>query len=158
MFKKTVAAFAIASAAVLGLTPAASAEVRSSPDCQNSAGYQTLVTPRAAVIATNDVIVGEVQLCRQGSLYFAFVLFNQAMTTSQYAQAYLTRYDHGAPVGTVTCDSTGGNGKVLPGQRRCWTPNLNGDASRYTFVAAADQHSSHTGALLASGNTGIPTR
>ncbi|MEV6448962.1 hypothetical protein [Amycolatopsis sp. NPDC051716] len=157
MLKKTVAAFAIAGAAVVGLTPPASAEVRSSPDCQNSAGYQTVVA-RAAVIATNDVIVGEVDLCRQGSLYFAFVLFNQAMTTSQYAQAYLTRYDRGVRVGTVTCDSTGGNGKVLPGQRRCWTPNLNGDAARYTFVAAADQHSSHTGALLASGNTGIPTR
>ncbi|WP_410612496.1 hypothetical protein [Amycolatopsis sp. lyj-109] len=158
MFKKAMAVFAIASAAVLGLTLPASADVRSSPDCQNSAGYQTLVTPRAAVIATNNAIVGEVQLCRQGSLYFAFVLFGQAMTASQYGQAYLVRYDHGTPVGTVTCDSSGGNGKVLPGQRRCWTPNLNGDATRYTFVASADQHSSHTGARLASGNTGIPTR
>ncbi|MEA5362933.1 hypothetical protein VA596_25615 [Amycolatopsis sp., V23-08] len=158
MIKKVMAACAIASAAVLGLAVPASADVRSSPDCQNSAGYQTLVTPRAAVIATNNVVVGEVQLCRQGDLYFAFVLFDQAMTASQYAQAYLVRYDQGVPVGTVTCDSSGGNGKVLPGQRRCWTPNLNGQAARYTFVASADKHSSHTGALLASGNTGLPAR
>jgi hypothetical protein len=157
MFKKMMVAFAVASAAVLGLALPAAADVTASPDCQNSAGYQTVVS-RAAVIATNDVVVGEAQLCRQGSLYFGFVLYDQAMTASQYAQAYLDRYDNGVWVGTVSCDSSGGNGKVLPGQRRCWTPNLNGAAARYTFVASTFKYSSHTGDLLAWGDTGLPTR
>ncbi|RSD10303.1 hypothetical protein [Amycolatopsis eburnea] len=157
MIKKAMAVLAAASAGLLGLALPASADVSSSQDCQNGAGYQTVVK-RAAVIATNNVVVGEVQLCRQGSLYFGFVLFDQAMTASQYAQARLDRYDQGQRVGTVSCDSSGGNGRVLPGQRRCWTPNLNGDAVRYTFVASASKFSSHTGDLLASGDTGLPGR
>jgi hypothetical protein len=122
------------------------------PDCQNNDGFQTIVKT-APVTAINGVRVGTVELCREGSLYFGFVIFNQAMTASQYAQAYLDRYDNGVLVGTVSCDDGGGNGQVLPGQRRCWTPNLNGAAVRYTFVASAYQFSSHTGDLLSSGGT-----
>ncbi|WP_439658840.1 hypothetical protein ACSHWB_41715 [Lentzea sp. HUAS TT2] len=152
MIRKLTAALAVAGAVLLGLAAPASAEVQVSPFCQNGAGYQTRVDI-ANVVATNGVAVGTVELCRQGSLYFAFALFDQPMTASQYAQVYLNRYDRGEPVGRVDCDSPGGNKHIKPGERRCWTPNLNGAASRYTFIASVLQYSSHTGDLLSGGVT-----
>jgi len=156
MINKVIAALAVASAAVLGqgLALPASAAVLANPDCQNNHGYQTVVTT-APVKAFDGTRVGTVELCREGSLYFGFVLYNQAMTASQYAHGYLERYHNGGWVGIVACYDTagGGNGRVEPGQRRCWTANLNGDSTAYTFVASSHQFSSHTGALLASGYT-----
>lgn len=158
MIKKVIAALAVASAAVLaqGLALPTSADVLANPDCQNNHGYQTVVKT-APVIATDGsgARVGTVELCREGSLYFGFVIYNQAMTASQYAHGYLERYHNGGWVGIVACYDVagGGNGRVEPGQRRCWTANLNGDSTAYTFVASSSQFSSHTGSLLASGAT-----
>lgn len=154
MIKKVIASLAVASAAVLGHALPASADVLASPDCQNNNGFQTIVKT-APVTATDGTgaRVGTVELCREGSLYFGFVIYNQAMTASQYAHGYLDRYSNGAWVGQVSCTSPGGNGRVEPGQRRCWTANLNGNSTGYTFVASSYQFSSHTGSLLASGGT-----
>ncbi|MDX3660179.1 hypothetical protein PV646_23005 [Streptomyces sp. ID05-26A] len=152
MIRKVTAALAVAGAVLLGLATPASAEVQVNPFCQNGSGYQTRVDI-SDIVATNGVSVGTVELCRAGSLYFAFALFDKPMTASQYAQVWLHRYDRGELVGAVNCDSPGGNKHIKPGERRCWTPNLNGAASRYTFMASALQYSSHTGDLLSGGVT-----
>jgi hypothetical protein len=152
VIRKFIAAVGVSSAALLGLALPASAEVIP-PNCQNNDGYQQIVATAPVNALSNGARIGTVELCREGTLYFGFVIFNSPMTVSEYAQVYFDRYDNGSLVGTVTCDSPGGNERVMPGQTRCWTPNLNGDAVRYTFRAWSDKYSSHTGALLASGAT-----
>jgi hypothetical protein len=146
----TLAAMATLASATTGV---ASADVQESPHCQNNNGFQEVVTTGPVKAVSNDVRVGTVEVCREGSLYFGFVLFNDPMTASEYANVYFDRYDNGSLVGTVTCNDPGGNKQVMPGQRRCWTANLNGAAARYTFRAWAEKYSSHTGDLLAWGAT-----
>lgn len=152
MIRKTIAMIGATAVAMLGLAAQASADVQAGPDCQNGDGYQTVVT-KGVVRNSDGSRAGIVEVCREDSLYFGFVLFDAPMTASQYANVDLLRYDNGAPAGSVTCNDPGGNGTVLPGQRRCWTANLNGAAVRYKFQAMSFQYSSHTGDLISMGNT-----
>jgi hypothetical protein len=152
MLRKVLATIGVVGAAMVAVVLPASADVQASPHCQNDRGFQTIVTT-APVTANNGVRVGTVELCREGTAYFGFVLFNQPMTASQFAQVHLDRYDQDVWVGAVTCDDDGGNDYVGAGERRCWTPNLNGAAVRYTFRVSSFQYSSHTGDLLAWGQT-----
>lgn len=74
------------------------------------------------------------------------------MASNQSAQVWLQRYDNGVWVGEVDCDSEpGGNGFIAPGQRRCWTPNLNGGPVRYTFRVLSEKYAG--GTLVANGGT-----
>ena len=152
MFKKITAALAVAGAVLLGLAAPASAGVEANPDCQNDNGFQTVVgTGPIKSISTGDRI-GTIYLCRQGSLYFAFALYEQTFVTNQTAQVWLQRYDNGNWVGEVNCDTEpGGNQHIKVGERRCWTPNLNGDAVRYTFRALSEKYIGNN--LIANGAT-----
>ena len=101
--------------------------------------------------------VGEIQLCRDGNYdYWGFILLDNSPTASQYGDAVLERTRSGLP-SYVGCDSSGGNGIVLPGQTRCWTPKLTGLSGAYTFRAEGTLTSSHTNTTVAFGST-IETR
>ncbi|MDX8049599.1 hypothetical protein SK571_09430 [Lentzea sp. BCCO 10_0798] len=154
MFKKMAGVLAVAGAVLMGLVAPATASVgvQAAPDCQNDTGYHTVVGTGPIRDFSGDRI-GTVYLCRTGSLYFGFALYEQPMASNQWAQAWLQRYDNGSWVGEVNCDTEpGGNGNIRPGQRRCWTPNLNGDAVRYTFRVLSEKYTTGNN-LIANGAT-----
>lgn len=97
-------------------------------------------------------------LCRDSSYnYWGFVLLNNPATASQYGDAVLTRYRANDLPSSIGCESPGGNGIILPGQTRCWTPKISGLSGLYTFRVEGTVTSSHTGDWVAYGKT-IETR
>ncbi|WP_370949065.1 hypothetical protein AB5J62_16345 [Amycolatopsis sp. cg5] len=128
--KRILAAAGCAIAAAVSLAPAATAQAEAAPNCQYGDSYGTRVTS-AAVGG-----MGAVQLCRDSSYrYWAFLLLTRSPSSGRHGQGYLERYRDGKWESYVTCDSSGGNGKVLPGQTRCWTPKFTGLSGHYTFRA-----------------------
>ncbi|MFD8497323.1 hypothetical protein [Amycolatopsis sp. NPDC059657] len=139
--------------ALVSLVPSASAQTAAAPDCQFGNTYGVVVDRAYLRTQTGNVAIGKIQLCRDSDYkYWGFVLLNNPLTTSQWADAVLTRYRDGLQ-GSISCDSPGGNGKVLPGQTRCWTPKFTGLSRLYTFRAEATVTSSHTGDWYAWGST-----
>ncbi len=156
MIRKFIATLGVAGAALLGAVVPASAQTQAAPDCQHGSSYGTIVKTAPVSAVSDGTRLATVELCRDSSYnYWAFVIYSSPMTASTYAQAYLEIYRDGSWVGEITCDDSGGNGYVAPGQTRCWTPKANGVSGRYTFRAWSDKFSSHTGALLATGYTVI---
>ncbi|MEV4052007.1 hypothetical protein AB0J55_12570 [Amycolatopsis sp. NPDC049688] len=156
MVKKVITALGVAAA--LGcLTPAASAQTQAAPDCQYGSSYGVVVQPPAPITAVvGGARVGTVEVCRDSNYnYWGFAIYNSPMTVSEYAQVYLNRFRDGTLTETITCDNAGGNGYIEPGQTRCWTPKLTGLSGHWSFQAYSEKYSSHTGALLAAGHTGI---
>jgi len=155
MIRKIIAALGVSSAAVLCLTMPASADTQAAPNCQWGSSYGTIVKT-APVTSTTGSRVGTIEICRDSSYnYWGFVIYTSPMTASQYAEVYLDRYRDGVWESQITCDSPGGNGTVMPGQTRCWTPKFTGLSSRWSFRASSFKYSSHTGDLLAWGQTAI---
>ena len=139
---------------MLGVAVPASAQAQAAPDCQHKSGYGTIVKTAPVTALTGGTRVATVELCRDSAYnYWGFVIYTSPMTVSEYAQVYLQTYRDGSWVSDVTCDTAGGNGRVAPGQTRCWTPKVNGVSGSYTFRARSDKFSSHTGNLLAYGYT-----
>ncbi|MEU4249109.1 hypothetical protein AB0F15_17040 [Amycolatopsis sp. NPDC026612] len=157
MVKKVITALGVATAALGCLTPAASAQTQAAPDCQYGSSYGVVVQPTAAITAVvGGGRVGTVEVCRDSSYnYWGFAIYDSPMSASEYGQVYLNRFRDGALTETITCDDPGGNKRIAPGQTRCWTPKLTGLSGRWTFQAYSEAYSSHTGALLATGHTGI---
>lgn len=154
MIRKFLVALGIMSVALLGAAVPVSAQTQAPPDCQHTSDYGTIVRTAPVTAVANGPRVGTVELCRDSAYnYWAFVIYNSPMTASQYAQAYLQIYRDGSWVSDVTCDNTGGNKHVGFNETRCWTPKVVGLSGRYTFRAASNQYSSHTGNLLAWGHT-----
>lgn len=95
------------------------------------------IYPRSASyvrINGNGTAVGAVQLCKSStSYYWGYVVFYSAMPTGYWGQAYLDHYRNGAYIDTHTCDSSGGNLYVKPGQTRCWTPKIYAPSTSDTF-------------------------
>jgi len=144
----------IVCAAVLALAPSASASTLSAAGktCQFVNETGRIVTSMS-LYAGSD-LVGTVAVCRDDSYnYWGYVGFREKLTASQWAQATLYRQRDGSSTTSVTCDSSGGNGKVMPNQRVCWTPKFTGLSSHYQFLAAGEMYSSHTGTQLAFDTT-----
>ena len=155
MIRQTFAALAVVGAALVGLTAPASAAPQAAPHCQYGSTYGTVVATASINAFSTGSSQGTVELCRDSNhQYWAFAIYNASMSASQWAQVWLYRYSNGILVGTVSCDSTGGNGNIRPGQTRCWTPKLNGVSVQYTFPADSIKYSSTSGPL-AEGFTAI---
>jgi hypothetical protein len=146
--------------ALAGLTSVAAADVAAAPNCQHYGGFYT--ERSSAPVTGSAGGVGTIELCRDSdSNYWGFLILNHTPTTSTYGQVFLYRFHDGvpSPATPFTCDSApqgapvGGNGKILVGQTRCWTPRIEGSAGAWTFEANGTLWSSHTGELLASGWT-----
>lgn len=144
----------IVCAAVMALTPAASASTESAAGktCQ-------FVNETGTIVASMDLQgdggpVGTIAVCRDDSYnVWGYIGFREKLTASQWAQATLYRQRDGSAAGTYTCDSSGGNGRVMPNQRVCWTPKMSGLSGHYQFLAMGEMYSSHTGARLAFDTT-----
>jgi hypothetical protein len=146
---KGSAVLGIVCAAVLTLAPSASASTQSAAGkiCQFVNDTGTVV--RSMPLYAEGDLVGTIAVCRDDSYnYWGYVGFREKLTASQWAQATLYRQRDGGPSGTVTCDSNGGNGKVMPNQRVCWTPKVSGLSGHYEFLAMGEMYSSHTGKKL----------
>jgi hypothetical protein len=162
-FRRILGVFACAVVAVVSLTPVASASAATTaaaPPCQHYGG--TYTQRSTAPVTGSSGAVGTIELCRDSNFnYFGFLILNNSPTASTYGQIFLYRYHSGvpSPATAFTCDSspqgapTGGNGAIVQGQTRCWTPRLAGSAGAWTFEAKGTLYSSHTGDLLASGWT-----
>jgi hypothetical protein len=89
-------------------------------------------------------VVGSIQLRRDScSRYWAQVLMDDQMPPNAMAVAYLVRYRGGKKSSTLSCDSHGGTGRVLPGQTTCRTPKVTSTGGEVTFIASA--HELHNG-------------
>ena len=150
--RRVVAVLAIVAGVVLGLAPQASARVAAAPNCQHGSGYGTVVD-WDYVTTDAGAAIGTIQLCRDSNYnYWGFILSYYPLSASMWGDAILFRFRDGVQ-STVGCDSPGGNGIVLPGQTRCWTPKLTGLSGAYTFRAEGSVTSSHTGTTYGFGYT-----
>lgn len=134
---KRIAILICALLAVTATVGTASAQSIAAPNCQHSSGDGIIIAP-AHVYNTSGTAIGAVQLCRNpGSYhYWAYIVFYNRMPAGNWGQAYLTRYLKGVRGDTFSCESTGGNDHVAPGQTMCWTPKIYAPSSNVTFVAA----------------------
>jgi len=147
---------AISSASLIMPGISMTSAMAAAPDCQFGNGYGLLVDsdPVYSPPDTTTRSIGRIQLCRDSDYqYWGFILLNNSPTASQYGDAEIGRYRDGNFESFVNCDSVGGNGVVVSGQRRCWTPKFTGVSGRYTFMAYGSLWSSHTGNKLADGTT-----
>ncbi|VVJ17848.1 Uncharacterised protein [Amycolatopsis camponoti] len=152
--RKLIAAGLAAAAAVMVPVSSATASTQAAPHCQFGSGYGYLVDsdPIYSPPGNHSASVGRIELCRDsGYQYWAFILLDNPPTVSQYGDAEIARYRDGNVQNVLRCESPGGNGEVLPGQRRCWTPKIDGVSGHYKFIASGTLWSSHTGNLLADG-------
>lgn len=155
MGKKMLAVAGVAMA-VAGLAPTTAAEA-AAPNCQFQNSYGVVVDEGfVRAPADTGTIIGKIQLCRDSSRrYWAFLLLNNSPNASTYGDAEILRYLDGNFQTFVSCASTGGNGVVISGQRRCWTPRFSGVNTRYTFFASGATWSSHTGNRISGGHTDL---
>jgi len=124
-------------------------------NCQHSQGPGTVVSA-AYLKDTWGTNTGAVQLCRSGSYYWGYVVLYSPQATRFWAYAHIFRYENGVPNGSWSCNSSGGNGYIKPGQTWCSTPRIYGPSSSTTFMASGrDCQGSYPtcGSQVAYGNT-----
>jgi len=87
-----------------------------------------------------------VQLCKSGSTYWVYAVFDPPLPPSFWGQAYLYQYRNGRLIHSASCDTapqgrpSGGNGWVRPGQTQCWTHKFDGSDARDTFKACGAEY------------------
>jgi hypothetical protein len=84
---------------------------------------------------------GTVRLVRDNcSQFWAEITMASAVVANAKANAFLVQYG-GANNGRVlSCDSSGGNGSVIQGQRTCRTPKVKASAGSITFAAIGREY------------------
>jgi hypothetical protein len=102
-------------------------------NCQHSQGAGSIVS--ADHVEGPWGAIGAVQLCRSGSYYWAYVVEYEPVPRNAWAIAHLFRYQNGVKNGVWSCNSSGGNGHIEPGQTMCWTPRIYAPSSSITFMA-----------------------
>ncbi|MFE4354298.1 DUF2690 domain-containing protein [Peribacillus butanolivorans] len=93
-----------------------------STGCQNDA-YTAVST---SVKKDNGTIVGTIQVKYSPSCKSAWAktTFNSALPSGYTGNAFIHQFnsDHSIKLRSYDCNSSGGNGKVLSGQKSCYTP------------------------------------
>lgn len=102
-------------------------------NCQHSQGAGSVVS--ADHVEGPWGVIGAVQLCRSGSYYWAYLVEYETVPRGAWAIAHLFRYQSGVKNGVWSCNSSGGNGHIEPGQTMCWTPRIYAPSSSITFMA-----------------------
>ena len=89
---------------------------------------------------------GTVRLVRDScSQYWAEITMASPLVANAKANAFLVQYG-GANNGRVlSCDSSGGNGSVIQGQRTCRTPKVRATAGGITFAAIGREYHNYGG-------------
>jgi hypothetical protein len=89
---------------------------------------------------------GTVRLVRDNCYqYWAEVTMASPMPANAKANAYLVQYGGANDGRVLSCDSSGGNGSVVEGQRRCRTPKVRALAGGITFVAIGREFHNYGG-------------
>ncbi len=125
--------------AVVGTGTASAGSVGPVDNCYGA----TVRAPKLVTNNSNGFKWGAVQLCQDGSGFFAvYINYNLEATqqgpmpNGQFANAWIYRYHNGVYFGRMSCDNTEGNVHVTPGQIACYTPH-SGVGSGVSFRAAA---------------------
>ena len=89
---------------------------------------------------------GTIRLVRDScSQYWAEITRASPLVANAKANAFLVQYG-GANNGRVlTCDSSGGNGSVIQGQRTCRTPKVKATDGAITFAAVGREYHNYGG-------------
>ncbi len=102
-------------------------------NCQHSQGAGTVVS--ADHVDGPWGVLGAIQLCRNGSYYWAYLVEYEPVPRGAWAIAHLFRYQNGVRNGVWSCNTSGGNGHIEPGQTMCWTPRIYAPSGSITFMA-----------------------
>ncbi len=106
-------------------------------NCQHHLGDGSVVSANYIRDQGDGAATGAVQLCRSGSYYWGYMVMYAPMPSTSWGIAYILRYENGVHKATYSCNNSGGNGYVEPGQTMCWTPRLYGANTSYTFLASS---------------------
>ncbi|MFI7061556.1 hypothetical protein ACIBL3_11270 [Kribbella sp. NPDC050124] len=89
---------------------------------------------------------GTIRLVRDNCYqYWAEVTMASRMPANAKANAYLVQYGGGSNGRVLSCDSRGGNGSVVKGQRTCRTPKVKATAGSITFAAIGREFHNYGG-------------
>jgi hypothetical protein len=88
---------------------------------------------------------GTVRLVRDScSQYWAEISMASPVVANAKANAFMVQYGGGNNGRVLSCDSSGGNGSVIQGQRTCRTPKVKG-GSGITFAAIGREYHNYGG-------------
>jgi hypothetical protein len=88
---------------------------------------------------------GTVRLVRDScSQYWAEISMASPVVANAKANAFVVQYGGGNDGRVLSCDSSGGNGSVIQGQRTCRTPKIKG-GSGITFAAIGREYHNYGG-------------
>lgn len=89
---------------------------------------------------------GTVRLVRDGcSQYWAEITMASQVVANAKANAFLVQYGGGSNGRVLSCDSSGGNGSVIQGQRTCRTPKVKATSGSITFAAIGREYHNYGG-------------
>jgi hypothetical protein len=77
--------------------------------------------------------------------YWAEVSMASAVPANAKANAYLVQYGGANDGRVLSCDSSGGNGSVVAGQRTCRTPKVKATAGSISFAAIGREFHNYGG-------------
>jgi hypothetical protein len=88
---------------------------------------------------------GTIRLVRDScSQYWAEITMASPVVANAKANAFLVQYGGSNNGRSLSCDSSGGNGAVVQGQRTCRTPKVKG-GSGITFAAVGREYHNYGG-------------
>jgi eukaryotic-like serine/threonine-protein kinase len=123
-------------------TTAPGGVIPKTPNCQHAQGDGSVVSAAYLQTTTSPPEkVGAIQLCRDSTHYWAYLVRYTPLPSGQWANAYLHRSVDGQFDAKFSCAATaqGGKGIITGGGTECWTPKITGTATNLTFQALASQ-------------------
>ena len=89
---------------------------------------------------------GTVRLVRDSCYqYWAEITMASPLVANAKANAFLVQYGGGNNGRVLSCDSSGGNGSVIQGQRTCRTPKVKATSGSITFAAIGREYHNYGG-------------
>jgi hypothetical protein len=89
---------------------------------------------------------GTIRLVRDScSQYWAEITMASPLVANAKANAFLVQYGGGNDGRVLSCDSSGGNGSVIQGQRTCRTPKIKATSGSITFAAIGREYHNYGG-------------
>ncbi|HZO64380.1 MAG TPA: hypothetical protein VFB74_05210 [Kribbellaceae bacterium] len=134
-------ALGTAGLAAAGLTVhAPSAPAAAAPAAAAACSGSALVSANYVRLFGGSPVVGAIQLRRDSCYrYWGVITMYEPMKANTFAIAYIIKYTSGRKGKPISCDASGGNGRVVRGQTTCRTPKLGGRPSNITFVASGHE-------------------
>jgi len=126
-------------AIALAATPAQAAEAANCSGARSIASAPMLRDHRPPRWGTVRVVRDN---CSQ---YWAEISMASTVVANAKANAFLVQYGGSNSGRVLSCDSSGGNGSVIQGQRTCRTPKVKATAGSITFTAIGREYHNYGG-------------